>query len=344
MGMNIEDLDEIEAAEPVGERQLSRASSNEERALESLVRIAHLPMMRRDVKRFKKQCIALATDSDVTAEQCMYSVPREGKMISGPSARLGEILLSEWGNCAAGGGTDHEDNEFIYGRGYFFDAERIVRVDRTVRRRITTREGLRYSADMIATTANAATSIAQRNATLVGIPRAYWEEVYQAVRIKVAGDSATLATRRATALEWMQKKGVDVVRVLAALNLRTIEDIDLEMLADLKAMVSTIQRGEATIDELFPAPRGKQSSSAQRGVDAVRAKLAGGDLPTVDVRADTKEGPSEPATVQLSAEDLAEAHAAAALSVAELAADVAKARRGTVSIGDDHMDEGKPVV
>lgn len=272
--------------------QRSTGSVNEERSLETLVRMAKKSP--RSIEVFKASCTKLATTNEETAEQCMYALPRDGKMITGPSVRLAEIILNEWGNCAGGGGTDYEDADFVYARGYFFDAQRIVRVDRVVRRRITGRYG-RYSADMIAQTANAATSIAARNATLAGIPRAYWEEVYQAVRKKVAGDIATLETRRATAIEWMARRGVEPIRILAALNVPSIETITLEHLADLKGMINAIQTGEASVDEMFPAPAGRTSSTS-KGVTALKEKLASeqAEPPVVDVRADVKADTKEP--------------------------------------------------
>ncbi|MFN8826683.1 MAG: hypothetical protein ACK501_17070, partial [Planctomycetota bacterium] len=47
-------------------------------------------------------------------------------------------------------------------------------------RRITGKNGRRYSSDMIGVTGNAACSIALRNAVFRGIPRAFWIDIYDA--------------------------------------------------------------------------------------------------------------------------------------------------------------------
>src|SRR4051812_48501652 len=55
----------------------------------------------RSIRNFKQQALEMATFDEETAEGCFYSLPRGGKPIEGPSARLAEIVLSAWGNVRA---------------------------------------------------------------------------------------------------------------------------------------------------------------------------------------------------------------------------------------------------
>src|SRR6185436_14130544 len=52
----------------------------------------------RSIKKFKETAAEMATLDEDTAAACIYALPRDGKTIEGPSARLAEIILSAWGN------------------------------------------------------------------------------------------------------------------------------------------------------------------------------------------------------------------------------------------------------
>src|SRR5690606_30567128 len=98
------------------------------------------------------------------------------------------------------------------------DLQRNVAITYEVQRRITDRHGKRFSADMIGVTANAACSIALRNAVLKGIPKAFWADMYDAARRTVMGDFKTLANRRASAIEAFKAYGVSEKEILALLG------------------------------------------------------------------------------------------------------------------------------
>ncbi len=104
---------------------------------------------------------------------------QDGRGAERPAA---EIVTSAWGNCRAGARVVDEGAEFITAQGVFHDLERNVQVTMEVRRRITGKNGRRYSSDMIGVTGNAACSIALRNAVFRGIPRAFWIDIYDAAR------------------------------------------------------------------------------------------------------------------------------------------------------------------
>ena len=52
----------------------------------------------RDVRKCLQEAEEMALLSPEIAEACIYSVPRAGKAIQGPSVRLAEIFVSSWGN------------------------------------------------------------------------------------------------------------------------------------------------------------------------------------------------------------------------------------------------------
>lgn len=129
----------------------------------------------RSIKRFRDESMQMVTLSESVAEQCIYALPRDGKTIEGPSARFAEVIASAWGNCRAGARVVDDKGEFVVSQGVFHDLERNVAITYEVQRRITNKKGQRFSADMIGVTANAACSIALRNAILKGVPKAFWK-------------------------------------------------------------------------------------------------------------------------------------------------------------------------
>ena len=232
----------------------------------------------RSIKQFVDECMSMATLNERVASQCFYVLPARrgggGEPIEGPSARMAEIVASAWGNCRAGAQVVEEGPEFVTARGVFHDLERNVSITMDVRRRITTKTGQRYSADMIAVTGNAACSIALRNAVFKGIPKAFWEDIYQAARKAAVGDIKTLAANRAAALGYCAKMGIQKEAVLGALGVPSVEDIGLEHLATLKGLLTAIKEGETTIEQAFrpPAPAGT-SEPSPKGLAGLKEKL-----------------------------------------------------------------------
>lgn len=230
----------------------------------------------RSLTKFQRDCRSMATLNEKVAAECMYALPRDGKSIEGPSARLAEIVVNAWGNCLAAARTVDEGREFITAQGVFQDLERNTKIVYEVRRRITGKGGKRFGADMIGVTANAACSIALRNAVFKGVPKALWADIYGEVRKVIAGDSKTLVNRRADALAHLQKLGATKDMVLAALGVKGVEDIGLEEIVVLGGWANAIKEGETTVEAAF-APKEPESSGPSRidqAKDALRPAAA----------------------------------------------------------------------
>ena len=154
----------------------------------------------------------MATITQEVAQSCIYSLPRKErgktKMIVGPSVRLAEICASSYTNLQVGARVLDEENTEIVAQGAAWDMERNLRCTIETRRRITTREGRRYSDDMVVVTGNAAASIALRNAIFRVIPRAYVDVVFAEARKVAVGDAKTLSTKRAQVMDRLAKLGV----------------------------------------------------------------------------------------------------------------------------------------
>lgn len=205
----------------------------------------------RSIKRFRQEALQMVTLNESVAESCIYALPRGNKTIEGPSARFAEVVASAWGNCRAGARVVSDAGDFITAQGVFYDCERNVGLTYEVQRRITDSKGKRYNADMIGVTCNAASSIALRNAILKGVPKAFWDDMYQAARAVVMGDFSTLANRRADALKALVAFGVTQEQVFAKLGVEGSADITLDHLVVLRGLITAIKEGDTTPEQAF---------------------------------------------------------------------------------------------
>lgn len=218
----------------------------------------------RSIRRFSDEAKAMVTLNESIAQQCVYALPRAGKTIEGASARFGEIMASAWGNCRAGARVVNEGKDFITAQGVFHDLERNVAITYEVQRRITDAQGRRFKADMIGVTANAACSIALRNAILKGIPKAFWEPLYVAARKVIAGDIKTLANKRASAIQQFAIFGVTEPMILAKLGRQGIEDVTVDDLVTLFGLLTAIQDGDTTPEQAFATDGEKPVAPAKK--------------------------------------------------------------------------------
>jgi len=245
----MEDIKEIPTVETDNGGTLSIITKAE---IDQQIATAHA--FPRSLKRFRDEALEMVTLTERIAEECIYALPRGGKTIEGPSARFAEVVASAWGNCRAGARVVAEEREFVVAQGVFHDLQRNVSITYEVKRRITDKYGRRYPADMIAVTANAACSIALRNSILKGVPKAFWADMYDEARKTVMGDSKTLSTRRADAVNYLQKFGVTTEMICATLGVQGLEDIGLEDMVKLKGLATAIKEGDTTVEQAFRTP------------------------------------------------------------------------------------------
>lgn len=220
----------------------------------------------RVMTNFLRRATEMATLTPQIAQSCIYAVPREGKMIEGPSARLAEIVAHAWGNMRIQAGTNDvgDADRFIVGRGEAWDVEANVAIAFEVKRRITKASGQRYGDDMVMTTGNAAASIALRNAVFKAIPASFWKPIYDECRKVIAGDVATFATRRDEMIKAFGIMGVTEERLCAAVGVKGRADIGMDQIVSLRGFYNALKDGETTIEEAFPEGGGLGAPTAAK--------------------------------------------------------------------------------
>lgn len=234
----------------------------------------------RSIKRFRDEAMQMVTLNESVAGQCIYAIPRDGKTIEGPSARFAEVVASAWGNSRAGARVVDDRGDFVTAQGVFHDLERNVAITYEVQRRIVDKYGKRYKPDMIGVTANAACSIALRNAILKGVPKAFWDDMYTEARKVVMGDVKTLANRRSDAVAAFQRFGVSADQLCAKLGVAGVEDISLEHLVTLRGMLTAIKDGDTTPEDAFGigAASNQGSTKAPTELPAMSAEEFGKNI------------------------------------------------------------------
>jgi hypothetical protein len=218
--------------------------------LDAQIRTSHL--YPRSVTRFIREAESMACLDEETASSCFYALPRGDKTVLGPSVRLAEICASCWQNIYTAARVIADDGRTVTAQGMAHDLEKNNRSTIQVKRRVTDKNGRRFSDDMVIITCNAALSIALRNAIFRVIPQALVKQLEGKCRLVSTGDQKTLATRRADMVAYFAKMGVDEKRLLAAVKKRGVEDIGAEELFTLKALATGIKDKEISLEEAFP--------------------------------------------------------------------------------------------
>lgn len=224
-------------------------SANERATID--IQIATAKQYPRSIDKALKEVEALACRDEETAASMFYSLPRAGKDIEGPSARLAEIMAYSWGNMRVDSDIVGEDDTHITAVGTCFDLEKNVAIRIRVRRRITDKQGRRFNEDMVTVTGNAAISIAVRNSIMKVIPRVFTQGVYEQARQTSVGKAGTLSQKRQNALNWFTKVGLPEEKVFELLAVNGLEDIGIDELIRLRGLRTALKEGDTTVEMLL---------------------------------------------------------------------------------------------
>jgi len=221
----------------------------------------------RTVSKCLAELRSLVTSSEEVALECFYTLERKEKaqdggkdtikFIVGPSVRFAELLVYCWTNLRVAVRIVEEGAEFLTAQGIAHDLERNNAVSAEVRRRITTKNGHRFGADMIGVTGAAASSIAWRNAVFDLIPPAVWRSCYEAARAKAVGDKKTLSERIAAAIGIFVKAGAVEAQIYPALGIAGKDELTEDHLILLRGLWTRVRDKEIDAAKIF-APEARE--------------------------------------------------------------------------------------
>lgn len=230
------------------------------------IQIATARRYPRSIVAFKRSAMEMATLDEETAGSMFYILPRAGKKIEGPSVRLAEVCGSAWGNVRYGARVIEIGERFVTAEGVCMDLEKNNACSVQVRRRITDSRGARYGDDMIQVTANAACSIALRQAIFKIIPFAYIKDIYEKAKQVSIGKGLTIEKQRERAFESLAKFKLGKDDVLKLMKRKGIEDLTVDDLIDLRGIYTALSDGDTTAEQLLAE---FEAANAQEQHDAV---------------------------------------------------------------------------
>lgn len=252
------------------------------------IQIATAKSYPRDINNVLNQIKTYATMDTETAEDCFYALRRgrgsDTQVIEGVSVRLAEIIAGAWGNLRIQTRIIGNDGRTITAQGICHDLETNLAVSVEIKRRITDKNGRTYSEDMQVVTGNAASAIAFRNAVLKVVPKAVTKKVINEIKAVALGQSIDLETRRQRLVGYFAQIGVTQSELLSYCGVKTVDQIDTQMVFELRGLANAIKEGTTTVKETFKA---NTADSAKIAAE-VKKKLASNAMmqaqaiPTVD--------------------------------------------------------------
>lgn len=208
----------------------------------------------RNITEFVSLTTKLATQDEETAQACFYYIPPSGQRaepIEGGSVRLAEIAAYVWGNLYTGKRTIKNDGQFVTGEGLAWDLERNQGTRVQIQRSIINKYGKPFSYDMQATTANAAASIAFRNAVFTAIPKVFVDPIWIKAKKIAVGNKKDLSKRRNVIFDRFLQWDIDPKQILNFLKRNSVDELTQLDLEKLMGIGTAIKEGHITSDQAF---------------------------------------------------------------------------------------------
>ena len=240
------------------------------------VQIATAKQYPRDVAKVLNTIRTYGQMDMETAQECFYSLSRGANPIEGLSVRFAEIVAGAWGNLRVGTRIIGNDGKTITAQGVAHDLETNLAVAVEVKRRITDKYGRTYSEDMQVVTGNAASAIAFRNAVLKVVPKAVTKKVTDEIKAVAMGSTKDIESRRKAMIEYLKGFKITQEQILFFCGVSTVENIDNQMLFNLRGAVNAIKDGGSTVDEIFvnPMKEAKKQEAAKKTAKTAEEKAA----------------------------------------------------------------------
>lgn len=211
----------------------------------------------REVAKIKAKFLEYAACDQETAASMFYAKPvdNKGTLATGPSIRMAEIAANTYQNIKYGSRIIDISKKWVTVQGVAIDLENNLSYTAEIKRSIWSEKngGYRYSQNLIETTIKAACAFAVRDAIFKVVPLGIFStEIKEIKRIGAGSKSGVpILDRIKKALVWFKQKGVEEVKVLEKLAVKSIEEISEEHLAELNGIKIAIDTNESTIEEIF---------------------------------------------------------------------------------------------
>ena len=235
-------------------------------------------------RNLDKVVAAVLREAEFAGDAFYYSFPMGGKKIEGPSIGLAMAVAREWSNCAVPVEYYETATEWVF-NAHFVDLERGFTVSRVFRKKKGKGVFKKLEDDRAEDmTFQAAQSRAIRNVVLAGVPR--WltdqakERAKDAVLKGISKEGLAVATDKA--LKFLAGYAISEARVIAVLG-KPKHEWASEDIASLRGMASQLRDGQATAEQLFPAPEAAearpQAAPSKEEIKGKRARAPKAEAP-----------------------------------------------------------------
>lgn len=207
----------------------------------------------RSVTKFIEELTLIACHSPETAMEMMYSLPRDGKQLVGPSIGFAEAALAVWGNARAGSEVIETNARegYVVAEGRYYDCEKNIGRAIRKRRRVVAKK---INGDSLQVTGDAACSIATREAILRSIPKPIWRPIWLRAKQTAVGDIKSVTQVRDGLVEAFRKMGVTDVQLLNALQVEGIPDIGADEIIAMQSWRNQLNERTIALEDIFGSP------------------------------------------------------------------------------------------
>lgn len=256
------------------------------------MQIATAKQYPRDLQMVLNRIQTLATLDEETAGDCFYTLRRGGgeQVIEGLSVRFAEIIAGAWGNLRAQARIIGNDGRTITAQGVCHDLETNFAVSVEVKRRITDKNGRTYNEDMQVVTGNAACAIAFRNAVLKVVPKSITKRIIENVKQVAIGQAMDLETSRSKMIAYFGKLGVSQAALFTYLGVKRINEVDAQMIFELRGLANALKEGTTTIADTFKATATESQTKADEARRKAEEAIGRAAQATQQAKSQTRKG------------------------------------------------------
>jgi hypothetical protein len=254
----IDDPVEIVSAQPAAAAQPEIVTYLEKAAVD--VQVATAKAYPRDRQKAMQAIVAEAMmDSESMVYTLRYRDRESGetKVVKGPSIRLAEIIMQNWGNLRVWATVIESRPEYIRARGSAWDVQTNAWGNEEVIVPTLDRHGKPLHDRLRIIYQQVAISKALRNAILRVIPRSVVNTVMQAIERQQPVTPKAIAGIR----DWLRRVGVSEATACRVVGAQSLDNLTPAQLSTLRGIYAAIRDGEMTVEEAF-ATEGPEEADA----------------------------------------------------------------------------------
>jgi len=257
----VDDPVEIMSAQPAAVAQQPEIVTYLEKAAVD-VQVATAKAYPRDRQKAMQAIVAEALmDSESMVYTLRYRDRESGetKVVKGPSIRLAEIIMQNWGNLRVWATVIESRPEYIRARGSAWDVQTNAWGNEEVIVPTLDRHGKPLHDRLRIIYQQVAISKALRNAILRVIPRSVVNTVMQAIERQQPVTPKAIAGIR----DWLRRVGVSEAVACRVVGAQSLDNLTPAQLSTLRGIYAAIRDGEMTVEEAFAAEVSEEADATE---------------------------------------------------------------------------------